>query len=96
MAKKRKQRNKKVDYAVYLVARLFIALLSAFDIRTLYSLSRTLGKILFLVDRRHRTLAIQQIGRSFPEWDEKTVNRVARQSLQSIVMLGMETLVNLV
>jgi Kdo2-lipid IVA lauroyltransferase/acyltransferase len=85
-------RNNTIDYVLYLLGRVVAAFLMAADTRTLYAIARAAGLILYAVDRRHRTLALEQIRKSFPEWDDAKVRRTAREALQSIVMLGIETL----
>jgi Kdo2-lipid IVA lauroyltransferase/acyltransferase len=85
-------RNNIVDYIIYLLGRVVAAFLMAADVPTLYAIARAVGRILYAVDRRHRELALEQVQRSFPEWSEAKVRAVALQSLQSIVMLGVETL----
>ncbi len=60
--------------------------------RTLYAAARTLGDLLYRLDRRHREIACRQIAESFPDWDEQRVRTVARESLRSIVRLGFETI----
>ncbi|NQU75710.1 MAG: lipid A biosynthesis acyltransferase [Planctomycetes bacterium] len=87
-----KPRHKTLDYLLYLLCRVAAAFVTAADVRVLYPLARGLGYLLYLADGRHRELACRQIQQSFPQWSGQKVRRVALQSLQSIVMLGFETL----
>jgi KDO2-lipid IV(A) lauroyltransferase len=87
------ERNKKLDYLSYVLARVLAALVMLVPVRMLYAIARSLGDFLYLVDRRHRNLAIEQISKSFPDWPQEKVRAVARESLRSIVKLGIETVI---
>ena len=88
-----KERNKTADYLLYLLARALAAVVMIAPAWLLYAVARGLGDFMYLVDRRHRNLAIDQISRSFPDWPDEQVRAVARESLRSIVKLGVETVI---
>ena len=85
-------RNRVVDYAVYLLCRLGGMFIVMGNVAALYAAARRLGSLLYHVDARHARLAREQIRLSFPDWDDRRVRRVAKQSVQSVVMLGLEVL----
>lgn len=87
-----KPRNDAIDLLVYVLFRTVAMFVHMLRVPTAYACARRLGDLLFAVDRRHRELAIEQISRSFPDWPRQRVREVARESLRSVIMLGLETL----
>jgi len=87
-----KPRNRFLDYLTYVAVRLFAMFVHMLDMRTNYRIAQRLGDVLYLVDRRHRHRAMGHIQRSFPDWPEETVRRVAKGSMRSLVYLGLEVL----
>jgi len=87
-----KPRNKMLDYLVYLGVRLAAMFVHMFDLESNYRTARWIGDMLFRFDRRHRSIALQHLRRSFPDWPEGEVRRVARESMRSMVYLAVETL----
>jgi Kdo2-lipid IVA lauroyltransferase/acyltransferase len=88
-----KPRNRLLDFLAYILFRALAGLVLITPVRVLYAVARGLGDVAYLLDRRHRRLAIEQIARSFPDWPAQQVRRVARQSLRSIVKLAIETVI---
>ncbi len=85
-------RNKYRDYLMYLGVRLFAMFVHMFSWETNYRTGRWVGDLLFRFDGRHRRIAIEHLRRSFPEWPEEKIHRVARESFHSLVYLGFEVL----
>jgi len=88
-----KPRNKYVDYLVYLSVRILAVFVGLFSWRTNHQISRWAGDLLYLVDRKHRNIAIRHLELSFPDWPEAKVKQVARDSLRNLVRFGLELLV---
>ena len=83
-------RSKTLDYLQYVALRLFGMFVGMFELRKNYRTARWLGEVLWLFDRRHRRIACEHLRRSFPEWPEARVLRVARKSMHNLLYLGIE------
>jgi KDO2-lipid IV(A) lauroyltransferase len=53
------------DYLVYLVIRTTVCLLQCLSIESAYAASRVLARLAYIVDRRHRTIAIENLRLAF-------------------------------
>jgi KDO2-lipid IV(A) lauroyltransferase len=87
-----KPRNKYLDYLGYVGFRVFEMFVRMFDVRTNYHTFRLLGDLAHRFDRRHRNRAIGHLRKSFPDWGEEEYERVARESMRSLLYLALETL----
>ena len=87
-----KPRNKILDYLVYLGMRLFAMFVHMFPPRASYRTAAFLGLLIHRFDHRHRRIAVEHLRRSFPDWSEAEIQRVAKESLKSLVYLGLEVL----
>ena len=87
-----KPRNKFTDYMAYLGVRLFAMFVHMFGWDVNYRTARWIGDMLFRFDRRHRRIAVEHLRRSFPDWDERKILRVARGSLRNMCYFAMEFL----
>jgi KDO2-lipid IV(A) lauroyltransferase len=80
------------DRAVYVAARLVSVAMHAFPVNTNLQTAKFFGSCLFAIDRRHRERALANLRRSFPEMPERQRARLARRSMQQMVMLFVEVL----
>jgi len=87
-----KPRNKFVDCLQYLGLRLFEMFIKMFSVEANYVTAFHMGNVLFYLDHRHRRRAKEHLRRSFPEWDEKRIRKVAKASMRNMVYLGLEVL----
>lgn len=87
-----RRRNKVRDYTVYIALRLLAMFVHMLPARGAYAVARCLGGLLFRFDRKHRRRAVEHLKISFPEWDRARCRHVAKQSMQSLVCLGLELL----
>ena len=87
-----KPRNKTVDYLVYLLCRVVATFIGLTGVQGVYAAARAGGSLFFLLDRRHRRLAIDHIAAGMPELDEVQARRIAKQSMQAVILLGAEVL----
>ena len=87
-----KPRSKSIDYLQYVALRLFAMFVGMFRIRTNYRTARWVGELLWRFDRRHRRMTCEHVRRSFPDWPEARVQRVARKSMHNLLYLGLEVL----
>jgi KDO2-lipid IV(A) lauroyltransferase len=80
------------DRAVYVAARLVSVAMHCFPVNTNLQTAKFFGSVLYAVDRRHRERALANLRRSFPEMSERARARLARRSMQQMVMLFVEVL----
>ena len=80
------------DRVVYVAARLVSVAMHAFPVNVNLRTAKLLGSGLYLIDRRHRERALANLRRSFPEMPERQRERLARRSMQQMVMLFVEVL----
>ena len=76
----------------YWALRLFAMFVHMFRVETNYVTARLMGDVMYLLDRRHRRIAHEHLRLSFPDWDEPTIRRVARQSMRHMVYLVVDML----
>jgi len=76
----------------YVALRLVEMILQCFPIDANLETARFAGRLLYLLDRRHRKQAIENLRASFPGTDEATLRRMARRSCEHLIMVGAETL----
>jgi KDO2-lipid IV(A) lauroyltransferase len=61
-----KPRSRLTDYSVYILLRLFVCVVQALPFVTLPTLARSLARLAFRLDRRHRLVAIDNLQHAFP------------------------------
>ena len=88
----KKPRNHLVDRLQYVALRLVSMALHSFPIEANLRTARFLGTLLYAVDRKHRDRAMGNLRRSFPEMNERQRERLARRSMQQMIMLFVEVL----
>jgi len=76
----------------YVALRLVEMALQCFPIDLNLRTARVAGGLLYLLDRRHRERAIENLRASFPGTDEATLRRMARRSCEHLIMVGAEVL----
>ncbi|MBI5102587.1 MAG: lysophospholipid acyltransferase family protein [Nitrospirae bacterium] len=82
-----------LQIAEYIAAYIFITLFRAVPFRVTYIISGFLGNILYLVLKRRRGVAIENIGRAFAgRISGKEVKRLARESCKSLVLTAFEVM----
>jgi Kdo2-lipid IVA lauroyltransferase/acyltransferase len=64
----------------------------AVPVNTNLQTAKILGSGLYAIDRRHRERALANLRRSFPEMTERQRERLARRSMQQMIMLFVEVL----
>lgn len=81
-----------MDWLAYSAVRLFAMCVHMFRAERSYVTARLLGDLMWAIDRRHRRIACAHLRLSFPDWDEPTVRRVARESIHHMMYLAIEVL----
>ena len=87
-----KPRNKFTDYLQYMGLRFFEMFVRMFPVGANYRAAAWLGDLLYRFDHRHRKRAIEHLRRSFPDWSEKKLRKIARHSMRNMLYLGVEIL----
>jgi KDO2-lipid IV(A) lauroyltransferase len=85
-------RNNVVDYLTYVALRLFAMFVHMFSPAANYRTAAIIGRLIYRFDRRHRRIAIEHLRRSFPDWPEPRIRRVARDSMKHMVCLALDVL----
>ena len=78
------------NWSQYLAVRAAVGLACLTGVRASLRAASLLGRLGFLVDRRHRNRALDHVRLAFPEWDEQRVVRTARRSMQRFAQLLVE------
>jgi len=79
-------------YLQYVALRVVEMLLQCFPIEANLVTARLAGDLLYLVDRKHRERALENLRASFPDAGEERIRRIARQSCEHLIMIGAEVL----
>lgn len=87
-----RERSDLVDRLQYVGLRLVSMCMHCWPVRANLAVARTLGNLMYAVDRKHRERALANLRRSFPEKPERELHRLARRSMQQLFMLFVETL----
>ena len=85
-------RQRLVWWLQYAALRLVEMALQCFAIETNLATARLAGDLLYLLDRRHRAVALANLRASFPEAGEPALRQIARRSCQHLIMVGAEVL----
>lgn len=81
-----------LDRLLYVAVRLVSVAMHSCPINLNLQTAKLLGSGLYLIDRRHRERALANLRRSFPEMSERQRQKLARRSVQQMVMLFVEVL----
>jgi KDO2-lipid IV(A) lauroyltransferase len=87
-----KPRNDLLDRLQYLALRVVSMMLHCWPVEWNLSAARHLGDFMWLVDRKHRERALGNLHRSFPQMPQKRLEELARESMRTLFMLGVEVL----
>jgi KDO2-lipid IV(A) lauroyltransferase len=87
-----KPRSIPLDWLQYVALRLVTMGMHVFPIESNLAFARFIGDLLYRFDHRHRQRAMGNLRRSFPGLGERELARHARSSMQSLILLGIETL----
>jgi KDO2-lipid IV(A) lauroyltransferase len=86
-----KPRSRSTDYACYLGVRVVTCLLLSLPVSWSLWLVRTLALAIYLADRRHRNVAIDNLRQSFPaRFSEEQLSRLTREVYQHFSMMLLE------
>ncbi len=86
------KQSKFVHLVQYFSARTMAMLLGFFPVNANLRTARTLGSLLYKVDRKHRKRALENLCASFPEKAPQELERIAERSMQHFIELVMDVL----
>ena len=88
-----KKRRPIVDYLAYLAVRLFVAVAQALSIEASYAMADRVAAILYLVDRRHRNVGLENLRLAFGDrYDEGERDRIVRAVYRHFCRMLVEML----
>lgn len=87
-----KQRNDLIDRLQYIGLRLVSMALHCWPVELNLQVAKSLGNLIYAIDRKHRDRALGNLRRSFPDMPEKQREMLARRSMQQLFMLFVEVL----
>ena len=88
----KKQRNPFIDRVQYIGLRLVSMALHCWPVDLNLQVAKSLGNLMYAIDRRHRDRALGNLRRSFPDMPERQREALARRSMQQLFMLFVEVL----
>jgi KDO2-lipid IV(A) lauroyltransferase len=86
----KKKRPAAVDYAIYLLIRVVMCLVQALSWRGALALARGIAWLAHRVDRRHRSIATENVRLAFPELSDARVDQIVRQSYDHLAAMMIE------
>lgn len=88
----KKQRNRYVDWAVFAAVRFGIFVIQALPLRVALGLGNWLGYLAYLIDKRHREVARENLRYAFPERcsDPVVCDRLVRQCYWHFCTMAIE------
>ena len=85
-----KKRSRATDAAVYLLVRFVVCIVQALSWQSALALARAFAWLGYRIDRRHRLVAADNLGRAFPHLDEPAVDRLVRASYLHLTTMLVE------
>ncbi|HBM14973.1 MAG TPA: hypothetical protein DD381_01265 [Lentisphaeria bacterium] len=89
---KRKKKNPIIENLEYFSLLLFIELVRVMNRKLVYFLAEFIGKLFFILDKRHRTRAIEHIIHAGVAEDKVSAIRIARASFVHLVKVGVDVI----
>lgn len=86
------QRNDFVDRLQYVGLRVVHMMMHCWPVQANLRAAELIGDFVYFVDKKHRNRAVSNIRRSFPHLSEAKAQRLARESIQQMIMLFVEVL----
>lgn len=86
----RTDRHATADYAVYIAIRCAVAILQALPVRLAFRCADGLAWIAYQVDRRHRTVATDNLRHAFPEKSPQQIDGLVRGCYRHFLRLVVE------
>ncbi len=90
--KKKKKPNPVIDYLIYLLMRTVSMFMQISDVDASVRFARSLGAGLYVIYRRGRKRAIDQLRESYPDKDDAWLEATAKASMEHIAMLAFDVM----
>jgi KDO2-lipid IV(A) lauroyltransferase len=84
------KRSRPLDFGVYLLVRIVVAIVQALPWRPALALADALAWLMYRIDRRHRLVAFDNLRRSFPELDEPALRRRVFATYRHLALVLVE------
>src|SRR6185503_17702405 len=81
-----------VNLSQYFGARFVSMMLGLFPISQTLRTARDIGSLMYRLDKKHRTRALENLRASFPEKSQKELEDIAERSMQHFIELVMDVL----
>lgn len=78
------------DWTEYLASRTAVTALTAFDVKPSLRTAAAVGRLMHLLDGRHRLRAREHIAHSFADWPDHRVDQLVKSSFEHFVQLLIE------
>lgn len=89
--KRKKKRPKTEDFALYLIVRLFVSVLSLLPLTVCVLMGRFFAYIAYLVDTKHRTVAEKNLRNAYgSELSESQIQEIIRLSYSHLASVGID------
>jgi KDO2-lipid IV(A) lauroyltransferase len=85
-----KSRSRALDYLVYLAVRIVVCVVQALPVSAAWQFAEYLAWLVYHVDRRHRSVASENLRLAFPDLDAAAVNRLVRQVYRHSCLMLIE------
>lgn len=86
----RKPRKQHVDFAVYLAVRVLVCVVQAMPTAWAFAFAEFLAAVAYRVDKRHRTVAAENLRFAFPERSPKEIDKLVRGCYRHFCTLLIE------
>lgn len=83
-------RSQTIDFLAYAALRVVVCVAQAVSWQFAISCARLLAYVAYRVDRRHRTVAQENIRHAFPDLDAAAVDRLVLKSYEHLFEMGVE------
>ncbi len=81
---KKKDYNILTGYIEYIIVLVFVRIFSLIPYRLASDTGGFIGRLGWLIDSRHRLIAIKNLSRAFPDTDRKTLTLIAKKSFENL------------
>jgi KDO2-lipid IV(A) lauroyltransferase len=88
----RTSRRKVFDFGVYAIMRVAVFAVQMLPWVAIRCLARIISRLGYMIDRRHRLIAQDNIRHAFPEFNELEIQRLSRASFGHLVLMVFEVI----
>jgi len=81
---KKKEHNTLTEYIEYIIVLVFVRIFSLIPYRLASDIGGFIGRLGYLIDSRHRLIALKNLSMAFPEKDSKNIALIAKMSFKNL------------